>query len=118
MNSDYLRGAIQLCSLPPWCFCKEHLDFEESIKNFEKALKISEEENDLESYTLCLAQLAISYIFMGNVDEFIEYTRAVSSSAFLKGCVWMWQGGLRGDVRVMQTTMCSSLCASVLKAGL
>ena len=50
-------------------------NFDESIKNFEKALKISEEENDLESYTLCLAQLAISYIFMGNVDEFIEYSQ-------------------------------------------
>ena len=50
-------------------------NFEESIKNFEKALKMSEEENDLESYTLCLAQLAISFIFMGNVDDFIEYSQ-------------------------------------------
>jgi len=50
-------------------------NFEESIKNFETALKMSEEENDLESYTLTLAQLAISLIFMGKVDDFNEYSQ-------------------------------------------
>ena len=49
-------------------------NFNESIKNFEKALKMSEEENDLESYTLCLAQLAISYIFTGNIEAFIDHS--------------------------------------------
>ena len=48
--------------------------FDESIKNFETALKMSEEENDLESYTLCLAQLAISHIFQGNVNAFVEHS--------------------------------------------
>ena len=49
-------------------------NFNESIKNFEKALKMSEEENDLESYTLCLAQLAISYIFTGNIEAYIDHS--------------------------------------------
>ena len=49
-------------------------NFNESIKNFEKSLKMSEEENDLESYTLCLAQLAISYIFTGNIEAFIDHS--------------------------------------------
>ena len=48
--------------------------FDDSIKNFETALKMSEEENDLESYTLCLAQLAISHIFLGNVNAFVEHS--------------------------------------------
>ena len=49
-------------------------NFEESIKNFETALKMSEEENDLESYTLCLAQLAITYLFMGDFNNYVEYS--------------------------------------------
>ena len=49
-------------------------NFEKSIENFEKALKMSEDENDLESYTLCLAQLAISFIFVGNIEGFIDYS--------------------------------------------
>ena len=49
-------------------------NFEKSIENFETALKMSAEENDLESYTLCLAQLAISYIFIGNIEAFIEHS--------------------------------------------
>ena len=49
-------------------------NFEKSIENFEKALKMSEDENDLESYTLCLAQLAISFIFIGNIEGFIDYS--------------------------------------------
>ena len=49
-------------------------NFEKSIENFQTALKMSEEENDLESYTLCLAQLAICYIFIGNIDSFIEHS--------------------------------------------
>ena len=53
-------------------------DFEESIKNFEKALKMSADENDLESYTLCLAQLAISHIFIGNIESFIEHSHEFS----------------------------------------
>ena len=35
---------------------------------------MAEEENDLESYTLCLAQLAISHIFCGNVNAFVEHS--------------------------------------------
>ena len=54
-------------------------DFEESIKNFEKALKMSADENDLESYTLCLAQLAISHIFIGNIESFIEHSHEFSA---------------------------------------
>jgi len=53
-------------------------DFEKSIENFETALKMSGEENDLESYTLCLAQLAISYIFIGNIEAFIEHSNEFS----------------------------------------
>ena len=49
-------------------------NFEEAIKNFENALKLSEEENDLESYSLCLAQLAITKLFLGNINEFISYS--------------------------------------------
>jgi len=49
-------------------------NFEKSIENFENALKMSEDENDLESYTLCLAQLAISFIFIGNIEGFIDYS--------------------------------------------
>ena len=49
-------------------------NFEKSIENFENALKMSEDENDLESYTLCLAQLAISFIFVGNIEGFIDYS--------------------------------------------
>ena len=49
-------------------------NFSESIKNFERALKMSEEENDLESYTLCLAQLAISYIFTGNIEAYMDHS--------------------------------------------
>ena len=53
-------------------------NFENSIENFEVALKMSGEENDLESYTLCLAQLAISYIFIGNIEAFIEHSNEFS----------------------------------------
>ena len=53
-------------------------DFEKSIENFETALKMSADENDLESYTLCLAQLAISYIFIGNIESFIEHSNEFS----------------------------------------
>jgi len=53
-------------------------DFEKSIENFETALKMSADENDLESYTLCLAQLAISYIFIGNIEAFIEHSNEFS----------------------------------------
>ena len=49
-------------------------NFEESIKNFTTALKMSEEENDLESYTLCLAQLAITYLFMGDFNNYVEFS--------------------------------------------
>ena len=35
---------------------------------------MSEEENDLESYTLCLAQLAISYIFTGNIEAYMDHS--------------------------------------------
>lgn len=48
--------------------------FDESIKNFDTALKMSEDENDLESYTLCFAQLAISHIFLGNANTFWDYS--------------------------------------------
>ena len=53
-------------------------NFEKSIENFEVALKMSGDENDLESYTLCLAQLAISYIFIGNIEAFIEHSNEFS----------------------------------------
>jgi len=53
-------------------------DFDKSIENFETALKMSGEENDLESYTLCLAQLAISYIFIGKIEAFIEHSNEFS----------------------------------------
>ena len=53
-------------------------NFEKSIENFETALKMSADENDLESYTLCLAQLAISYIFIGNIEAFIEHSNEFS----------------------------------------
>ena len=53
-------------------------NFDKSIENFEVALKMSGEENDLESYTLCLAQLAISYIFIGNIEAFIEHSNEFS----------------------------------------
>lgn len=53
-------------------------NFEKSIENFNTALKMSSEENDLESYTLCLAQLAISYIFMGNLDSFFQHSKEFS----------------------------------------
>ena len=49
-------------------------DFDLAIKNFENALKLSEEENDLESYSLCLAQLAITKLFLGNINEFFNYS--------------------------------------------
>ena len=49
-------------------------NFEKSIENFQTALKMSEEENDLESYTLCLAQLAICFIFIGDINSFIEHS--------------------------------------------
>ena len=39
---------------------------------------MSEDENDLESYTLCLAQLAICYIFIGDIEAFIEHSREFS----------------------------------------
>ena len=54
-------------------------NYDESIQNFETAIKLSEEENDLESYTLCLAQLAISHLFIGNINEFITYSDAFFS---------------------------------------
>ena len=53
-------------------------NFEKSIENFNTALKMSSEENDLESYTLCLAQLAISYIFIGNLDSFTQHSKEFS----------------------------------------
>ena len=53
-------------------------NFDKAIENFKKALNISEEENDLESYTLCLAQLAICYIFIGDIDAFIEHSNEFS----------------------------------------
>ena len=53
-------------------------NFEKSIENFETALKMSADENDLESYTLCLAQLAICYIFIGDIDAFIEHSNEFS----------------------------------------
>ena len=53
-------------------------NFDKSIENFKKALNISEEENDLESYTLCLAQLAICYIFIGDINAFIEHSNEFS----------------------------------------
>ena len=49
-------------------------NFEKSIENFQTALKMSEEENDLESFTLCLAQLAICFIFIGDINSFIEHS--------------------------------------------
>ena len=53
-------------------------NFDKSIENFNLALKMSSEENDLESYTLCLAQLAISYIFIGNLDSFFQHSKEFS----------------------------------------
>ena len=53
-------------------------NFEKSIENFQQALKMSEEESDLESYTLCLAQLAICFIFIGDIDAFIEHSNEFS----------------------------------------
>ena len=53
-------------------------NFDKSIENFKKALTMSEEENDLESYTLCLAQLAICYIFIGDIKAFIEHSNEFS----------------------------------------
>ena len=53
-------------------------NFDKSNENFKKALNISEEENDLESYTLCLAQLAICFIFIGDIDSFIEHSNEFS----------------------------------------
>ena len=53
-------------------------NFEKAIENFQTALKMSEEENDLESYTLCLAQLAICFIFIGDIDSFIEHSNEFS----------------------------------------
>ena len=53
-------------------------NFDKSIENFKTALKMSEDENDLESYTLCLAQLAICYIFIGDIEAFIEHSREFS----------------------------------------
>ena len=53
-------------------------NFNKSIENFKTALKMSEDENDLESYTLCLAQLAICYIFIGDIDAFIEHSKEFS----------------------------------------
>ena len=53
-------------------------NFDKSIENFKKALTMSEEENDLESYTLCLAQLAICYIFVGDIKAFIEHSNEFS----------------------------------------
>lgn len=49
-------------------------DFEKSQKNFKEALEMSQEENDLESFTLCLAQMAITSIFVGDVDGYVEYS--------------------------------------------
>lgn len=70
MHSDYLRGAIPLCSLPPWRFCKEHLNFEDSIKH------------------LTLIRFAVCWV----------NKLGLSSSAFLKGCVWQ-------EDRAVQTPM-------------
>ena len=62
-----------------WGICYRVLEnFEKSIENFQQALKMSEEESDLESYTLCLAQLAICFIFIGDIDAFIEYSNEFS----------------------------------------
>ena len=44
---------------------------------------MSEEENDLESYTLCLAQLAITYLFMGDFNNYVEYFQNFSSEQLL-----------------------------------
>ena len=55
--------------------CNRMLEnFEEGTKDFDNAIKLAEEENDLESYTLCLAQLAIINLFLGNINEFISYS--------------------------------------------
>ena len=53
-------------------------NFEKSIENFQQALKMSEEESDLESYTLFLEQLAICFIFIGDIDAFIEHSNEFS----------------------------------------
>ncbi len=55
--------------------CNRMLEnFEEGTKDFDNAIKLAEEENDLESYALCLAQLAIINLFLGNINEFISYS--------------------------------------------
>ena len=35
---------------------------------------MAEEENDIESYTICVCQLAISNIFIGNLEEYFKYS--------------------------------------------
>ena len=49
-------------------------DYEHALQYFEGAIRLAEEENDLESYTLCLAQLAITNLFLGYLNEFITYS--------------------------------------------
>ena len=39
---------------------------------------MSGEEKDLESYNLGLAQLEISFIFIGNIETFIEHSNQFS----------------------------------------
>ena len=62
----------------------EFENIKKSIKNFEIALKMSVEEKDLESYTLCLTQLEISYIFIGNIESFIKHSNEFSEKKELE----------------------------------
>jgi tetratricopeptide (TPR) repeat protein len=49
--------------------------YEESIESFNAALKISEDEGDIESSIMSIYQIAICYAFLDNINSFIEYTQ-------------------------------------------
>ena len=97
-------------------------NFDKSIENFKKALNISEEENDLESYTLCLAQLAICYIFIGDINAFIEHSNEFSEKnkslghiemdleiQILSGYVYNYKGDLEKAKNFYKSSLQNSL---------
>jgi tetratricopeptide (TPR) repeat protein len=73
---------------------------EDSIRSFDNALKLAEEENDLESCILCICQLGISYIFLYNGEAFFQFANVRKANyvrnflkkiSYLRTKRWKWK---------------------------
>lgn len=63
MNSDYLCGIVPCMPLLPWCFCKEHLDFDEGITYLTLIRFAGCYVNNLVTLVGCFVFVFLNYMF-------------------------------------------------------